>query len=145
MSDPTRYLSARDVMTPDAAVCPAAATLDQVAKLMLLYDCRVITIIDLRERPVGIVTDRDIIPVVAEGRNPLTYPVEACMSRPVVTVRDDALLSDVIATMHAYRVRSVPVVDGDGRVVGLISDVDLAVAARGMTSRSQTPGAPFTV
>ena len=87
MSDPAIPVCARDVMTPDPAVCPADATVDQVAKLMVHDDCRAIVVIDLAERPHGIVTDRDIIRrVVAEGRNPLAYPVEACLSRPVVTV-----------------------------------------------------------
>ena len=75
MSDPAIPVCARDVMTPDPAVCPADATVDQVAKLMAHDDCRAIVVIDLAERPHGIVTDRDIIRrVVAEGRNPLAYP-----------------------------------------------------------------------
>jgi CBS domain-containing protein len=131
MANPATQLLARDVMTPDPVVCPADATVDQVAKLMTLYDCRVITVIDLAEHPRGIVTDRDIIRrVVAEGRNPLAYPVEACMSRPVVTVPAEALLEQVILMMQTHHIPCLPVVDNDGRCVGLISDVDVAVASR---------------
>ena len=131
MSDPARPVCARDVMTPDPAVCPADATVDQVAKLMVHDDCRAIIVIDLAERPAGIITDRDILRrVVAQGRNPLAYPVEACMSRPVVTVPVGASLDTVIATLHTHHIQCVPVVDGEGRCGGLISEVDVAVAPR---------------
>jgi len=126
-----RQMCARDVMTPDPAVCPADTTVDQVAQLMVHHRCRVMIVIDLAERPYGIVTDRDIIRrVVAEGRNPLAYPVEACLSRPVVTVAVGAPLDTVIATLHTHQVRWVPVIDGEGRCVGLISEEDVALAAR---------------
>jgi CBS domain-containing protein len=118
-------------MTRDPVVCPTDATVDQVAKLMAHRACRAVVVIDLAERPHGIVTDRDIIRrVVAEGRNPLAYPVEACLSRPVVTVPDGARLDTVIATLHTHHIPCVPVVDGEGRCVGLIAEQDVAVAAR---------------
>jgi CBS domain-containing protein len=126
-----RERCARDVMTADPAVCPADATVDQVAKLMVHHQCRAIIVIDLAERPHGIVTDRDIIRrVVAEGRNPLAYPIEACLSRPVVTVPIGASLETVVATLQTHHISRVPVVDGEGRCVGLISEEDVAVAER---------------
>lgn len=132
MADPSIDLLARDVMkNPDPPVCPTDATVDQVAKLMAHCDCRAIIIIDVAERPRGIVTDRDIIRrVVAEGRNPLAYPIEACMSQPVVTVPVAAPVDAVIATMRTHHIGYVPVVDGDGRCVGLISDLEVAATRR---------------
>jgi CBS domain-containing protein len=131
MCGSARQTCARDIMTPDPAVCPADATVDQVAKLMVHHQCRAIIVIDLAERPHGIVTDHDIIRrVVAEGRNPLAYPVEACLSRPVVTVPVGASLDAVIATLQTHHISWVVVVDGEGRCVGLISEEDVAVTAR---------------
>src|SRR4051794_12045132 len=99
MSDSGSQVCARDVMTPDPVMCPLDATVDQVAKLMGHHHCRVIVVIDLAERPAGIVTDRDILRrVVAEGRNPLACPIEACMSRPAVTVPMGVSLDTVIVT-----------------------------------------------
>src|SRR5437667_2312306 len=103
---------ARDIMTADPACCSANTTLDQVAKMMVQNDCGEIPIVDTSNRPVGVVTDRDIVcRSVAEGKNPSGHTAESVMTRPVVTVRADAPLDDVIATMEAHRIRRVPVVD----------------------------------
>jgi len=122
-------LKARDVMTSEPAFCTPDTSLDQVAKLMVRYNCGEIPVIDPAERPIGVVTDRDIVcRVVAEGKNPLAYPAETCMSSPVVTVDEDAPLERVVAVMEQHQIRRVPVVSADGRCVGIISQADVALA-----------------
>ena len=72
-------------------------------------------------------TDRDIgSRVVAEGKNPMAYTAETCMSQPVITVRADAPLAEVVATMEKHRIRRVPVVDEQGACLGIISQADVA-------------------
>lgn len=118
---------ARDVMTENPACCTPATALDEVAKLMRQYDCGEIPVIDPAEQPIGVVTDRDIVcRVVAEGKNPMAYPAEICMSQPVATVPLDAPLAEVVATMEHNQVRRVPVVDERGRCVGIIAQADVA-------------------
>jgi CBS domain-containing protein len=120
---------ARDVMTPDPACCTPGTTLDEVAKLMARNDCGEIPVIDTGDQIVGVVTDRDIVcRVVAEGKNPVAYTAETCMSGPVVTVRDDAPLDEVVATMEKHQIRRVPVVDGRESCVGIISQADISWA-----------------
>jgi CBS domain-containing protein len=98
---------------------------------MVQHDCGEIPVIDSAERVVGVVTDRDIVcRVVAEGKNPMGYPAESCMSDPVVTVPWNAPLRDVVATMEKHQVRRVPVVDASERCVGMISQADLAWVGR---------------
>jgi CBS domain-containing protein len=90
-------------------------------------DCGEIPVIDSAERPVGVVTDRDIVcRVVAEGKNPSAYTAEGCMSQPVVTVPLDAPVADVLSTMEKHRIRRVPVVDEGGACAGIIAQADLA-------------------
>src|SRR5206468_12990165 len=104
--------TARDVMTPDPACCSPHTTLDEVAKMMAQNDCGVIPVIDTGDQIVGVVTDRDIVcRVEAEGKNPMAYTAETCMSGPVITVRTDARLEDVVATMEKDQIRRVPVVN----------------------------------
>jgi len=118
---------ARDVMTPDPACRSPSTSIDEVAKLMVQNDCGEIPVVDARDQVVGVVTDRDIVcRVVAAGKNPVGYTVEACMSHPVVTVRDDAPLDEVVATMEKHRIRRVPVVAEDGCCAGIISQADIA-------------------
>src|SRR3954452_11965866 len=97
---------ARDVMTPDPACCSPGTTLDQVARLMVQNNCGEIPIIDRSDRPIGVVTDRDIVcRVVAEGKNPMAHPVESCMTSSVVTVRGDAPIDEVISVMEDHQIR----------------------------------------
>src|SRR6266852_1268416 len=95
---------ARDVMTPDPACCTPDTPLDQVAKLMAQNDCGEIPVLDPTEQPIGVVTDRDIVcRVVAEGKNPMAYTAEICMSELVVTMPMDASVREVLATMETHQ------------------------------------------
>jgi len=58
------------------------------------------------------------------------------MSQPVVTVREDTTLEQVARTMLDHRIGSVPVVDADGKLVGIVSESDFVGTERGV---------PFTV
>jgi CBS domain-containing protein len=118
---------ARDVMTPDPACCTLNTTLDQVAKLMAYNDCGEIPVLDTADQPIGVITDRDIVcRVVAEGKNPSAYTVEHYMTQPVVTVRADASLEEVVSTMEKHQIRRVPVVDDRGCCAGIIAQADIA-------------------
>jgi CBS domain-containing protein len=118
---------ARDVMTPDPACCSVNTTLDDVAKLMVQNDCGEIPVLDVTDRVIGVVTDRDIVcRVVAEGKNPMAYTVDTCMTHPVVSVRADAPLEEVVATMEDYQIRRVPVIDERGCCAGIIAQADVA-------------------
>ena len=95
---------AKDVMTPSPACCTAETTLEQVAKMMIQNDCGEIPsstipteLVGGRHRP------RIVCRVVAAGKNPVGYPAEHCMSQPVVSVRADDSLQDVLSTMEKNR------------------------------------------
>jgi len=122
---------ARDVMTSDPACCSPTTTLDEVAKLMAHNDCGEIPVVGSSDQIVGVVTDRDIVcRVVAEGRNPAAYTAETCMSGPVVTVRADMPLEQVMNTMEEHQIRRVPVVDEKDSCIGIISQADVSRTAR---------------
>jgi CBS domain-containing protein len=114
-------------MTADPACCSPSTPVDEVAKLMVENDCGEIPVIDTQDRLVGVITDRDIVcRVVAEGKNPVGYTVDTCMTREVVTVRDDAPLDDVVKTMERHQIRRVPVMAEDGACTGIIAQADIA-------------------
>jgi CBS domain-containing protein len=118
---------AKDVMTPDPACCTPHTTLDDVAKLMAANDCGEIPVVDTGDRIVGVVTDRDIVTrVVADGKNPMAYTAETCMSGPVVTVHTDTPLEEVVVTMEQHQIRRVPVVDERESCVGIIAQADVS-------------------
>ena len=76
--------------------------------------------------PVGMLTDRDVaIGVVATGLDPARTPVEAAMRAEVVSVHDSESVACTVSLMRAQGVRRLPVVDGEGVLVGIVSADDL--------------------
>jgi CBS domain-containing protein len=80
------------------------------------------------DRPVGVVTDRDIaLRVILEGRDAETTPVRDVMSRDLALVRDDDKIDDAVRAIREAGVRRVPIVDSNGKVVGMVALDDLVV------------------
>src|SRR5205807_6940659 len=78
----------------------------------------------------GIVTDRDLtLRVVAEQRDYYRTKVSDIMSQDLVTCRASDDYDEVIAAMKKRQIRRVPVVDDDGRLVGIIAQADVARSA----------------
>jgi CBS domain-containing protein len=129
-----RQTRARDVMTPDPACCSPHATLDEVARLMLQYNCGEIPVIAASDEVVGVITDRDIVcRVVAQGKNPQGHTADSCMTPRVVTAFIDDSIDDVVAAMEKHQIRRVPVLDESGRCAGIIAQADVARQATANT------------
>jgi CBS domain-containing protein len=62
--------------------------------------------------------------------NPIGHTVAECMTRAVVTVREDTRLNDIISTMEKHQIRRVPVVKDGGLCTGIIAQADVARSAR---------------
>ncbi|OGI47994.1 MAG: histidine kinase [Candidatus Muproteobacteria bacterium RBG_16_65_34] len=101
----------------------------EAAQLMRQYHVGDLVVVDAKQggrRPVGIVTDRDlVIEVIAEGVDMSKVAVEDVMSFELVTAREEDDILDTMKRMRAKGVRRVPVVDGDGALVGILSVDDL--------------------
>jgi predicted transcriptional regulator len=77
------------------------------------------------DKPVGIITDRDIaIRVVGEGKSPET-PVREVMTKDPITIKDDATFFELTKAFRDSAVRRLIVVDKNGKLVGLISVDDV--------------------
>ncbi len=119
------------VMTPDPASCRTDTPVRQVAQMMIDHDCGQIPVVDGEGRPVGVVTDRDItLRVVAAGKDAAAATAQDAMSSPCQSVGSDTSLYDCTCLMEAGKIRRIPVVDGDGRLVGIVSIADLALAGK---------------
>ncbi len=126
-------MKARDVMTPNPAVCTPETSLPEVARMFVDHDCGAVPIVEYAGslKPVGIVTDRDIAcRAIAAGRNALELTARDCMSTSCVTVPLEASLDRCCSLMEENRVRRLVVVDPHGRCVGMISQADIARRAR---------------
>lgn len=123
-------MKARDVMTSEVAACRQGDTLNDAARLMWERDCGCVPVLDDSDRIVGIVTDRDIcMATYTRGMAPGDISIESTMSREVLTCAPDDSVERIEAIMRSSRVRRVPVVDDESRIIGLVSLNDLALKA----------------
>jgi CBS domain-containing protein len=119
------------VMTAKPASCNTDTPLREVARLMIDNDCGQIPVVDAAGVPVGVVTDRDItVRIVAEGRDMMSATAQDAMSTPVKTVKEDSTLKDATAMMEAAKIRRVPVVGAGGKLTGIVSLADIALAGK---------------
>ena len=120
----------RDVMTTRPRCVTSDTPLTQVAELMASEDVGALPVLD-GEKLSAMVTDRDIVlRAVARGKDPRGMPVREVSSSEVVSVGPDEDLSEVLRVMAASQVRRVPVVDEENRLVGIVSQADVALEAK---------------
>jgi CBS domain-containing protein len=118
-----------DVMTPGVESTTSTDALRDAARSMREGDFGSMPVVD-DGRLVGMLTDRDIVVRgVAQGLDPTTCRVGDVASREPVTVAPDQDLDDAIELMARHRVRRLPVV-ADGRLVGVVSQADVALGAK---------------
>lgn len=119
----------KDLMTSDPECCTPETDLRSVAQMMCEENCGEIPVVESadNERPVGVITDRDITcRTVAQGKNPLELKAGDCMTKNPVTIKHNADLRDCIRLMEQHKIRRIPVVDDSGRLVGIVSQADIA-------------------
>lgn len=98
------------------------------AELMRQLHVGSVVVVDEGGRPLGMLTDRDIVlRVVAEHRDPAATPVASVMSSEVACVQIDDLIDEAAFKMRQKGVRRLPIVDAVGKVCGIVALDDLLV------------------
>ena len=97
----------------------------QAAKIM--HDRHIGSVLVMRDgRIAGIFTERDLMNrIVAEQRDPAATPVGDVMTERIACCDEDTTLDACRTTMTKHRMRHLPVLDSDGRLVGIISSGDI--------------------
>ena len=119
----------RDVMTKAPASCQPGDAISKVAGLMKQEDVGSVPVVESAGsgRLVGIITDRDIVlKVVAEGRAADTATVQDAMTPNPACCREDDDVDQALKLMKERQVRRMPIVDGSGRLAGIIAQADVA-------------------
>lgn len=113
-------LEVRDVMTYPAITEDEDASVAKISKDMKLSGIGSV-IITKEDKPVGIVTDRDIvIKVIMKDRKPNKVKVKEIMSSPLMTIESDASLRSACKLLVEKGIRRLPVIE-EGELVGIIS------------------------
>lgn len=116
----------RDVMSSNVCSVDADKPVAYAAKMMRDEDVGLAPVVE-GDRLVGTLTDRDIaIRVVAEGKDPESTSVREIASTDLVTIDPEQNLDEALRLMAQHQVRRLPVVEEDGRLVGVVAQADVA-------------------
>jgi CBS domain-containing protein len=116
----------REIMTSNPSTVELDKTVVDAARIMKQEDAGVVPVTE-NGRLTGMVTDRDIaIRVVAEGKDPKSTAVREVASSNLVTIDPEQDLDEALRLMAQHQVRRLPVVEEDGRLVGVVAQADVA-------------------
>ena len=123
-------MQVREIMTKDIVIADTNDTIIDVAKLMAHHNIGCVPVTENGEKVLGVITDRDIVIEMAKNSyDPYNTLATSIMSDNVYFVRPDVDVKFAFDLMKKQQVRRLPVLE-NGRILGMISLGDLAVAAR---------------
>ena len=118
--------SIRDLMTENPCAIDADKSVAYAAKMMRDEDVGLAPIVE-GDKLIGTLTDRDIaVRVVAEGKDPNQTTVREVASTNLVTIDPQQDLDEALRIMAKHQVRRLPVVEEDGKLVGVVAQADVA-------------------
>ena len=123
-------MKVREAMTSNPVCCVPGDTAQSVAKKMCEHSVGSMPVVtDQQSRKLaGIITDRDLCcSIVAQGLDPKSTTIQKYMHLNPVACRDGENLDGCEQAMQKHQIRRIPVVDGEGRVMGIVSQADLAL------------------
>jgi CBS domain-containing protein len=130
----------RDVMSKRVVFSTPSDTAQAAARAMKLSGVGALPVVSdiLSARLLGIVTDRDLCcSVVAEAKLAEATRIADVMTKNPVTCTPENTLEDCEALMQKHQVRRIPVIDEQGRCVGMIAQADIALhAPAGMVAKT---------
>jgi CBS domain-containing protein len=134
----------KELQTSDVTSCSGDTDLAAAAKIMWDCDCGVVPVVDNERKVIGVITDRDIC-IATATRSAVPSEIQA---RDVMSGQDlhscgpDDDVRTALATMKRHRVRRLPVLDQQQRLVGIISINDLVMRAE-CRRGADVPGEEF--
>jgi CBS domain-containing protein len=136
-----------EVMTRDVACCRPDDSLSVPARLMWDCDCGTVPVVDRSSgRALGMITDRDIcMATLMQDRPPSAIRVAEVMSRELYSCTPESEITDAERIMRDRRIRRLPVLDTEGRLLGILSLADIVRTSERERSRARRTVAPEEV
>jgi CBS domain-containing protein len=121
------HTSIQEAMTSNPTTVEPTTTAQEAARTMKSEDVGSLPIVE-GDKLVGVITDRDLaIRIIAEAKG-IDTPVAEIASKDVVTIDPQQSLEEAARLMANNQVRRLPVVEEDGRLVGILAQADIAQA-----------------
>lgn len=116
-----------EIMSKPAVSCRTIDMINRAAQLMWDHDCGMVPVLDEAGKVAGVLTDRDVcMAAYTEGKRLQDIPVSHAMASNIYCCRADDPLENAERLMSEGQFRRLPVVDAEGRPVGVISLADIA-------------------
>lgn len=115
-----------DYMKTQVLTVDRNTSLKEIAIIMTKNNIGSVIVVD-RDKPVGIITERDIVKAIGNGKD-LSARAEEIMTTNLIMVRQDSPITGALSLMRSYNIRHLPVVDDQGNLKGIISIRDVARA-----------------
>lgn len=132
--------SVADVMTSRVVAAREEAGFKKIIEVMRHGHVSALPVLDSANRVIGVVSEGDLLakeaaaaghqggsyrPYRAEERKASAVQARDLMTRPAVTIGPDATAAEAARVMSARRVKRLPVVDGAGHLIGIVSRIDV--------------------
>jgi CBS domain-containing protein len=120
--------SAEKVMTQKVITCSPADSLLQVQKLMVKNSISRVLIVDEKNKPVGIITQKDMVDFLVADKSKRgieEIKAEEVMTKKLITAKRGTLIAKIAETMTKKDISSVIIVDGKGKLDGIVTKTDI--------------------
>ncbi|HZL23363.1 MAG TPA: CBS domain-containing protein [Nitrososphaeraceae archaeon] len=134
ITDSLKNITVSTIMTPNVITVNEKQTLREASKFMYQHNIGgLIVLMDTSnnenaeiDKPIGIITERDIARLVAFSSNLSTDTViSEVMSKPLITINQNSSIKEVTDLMQKNDIRRLPIVDNKGKLVGIITAKDI--------------------
>ena len=116
---------ASDVMKTSLRTCSRFSRVIEAVLIFRDEDCGLVPVVE-GGKPIGVVTDRDVVLALATHADLVDHPIEEIMTKTLITVAPTTTVSEVVDTFGREAVRRLLVVDKEGLLVGVISWKDVS-------------------
>lgn len=118
-------MKCKNIMTKSIKTCNYDCSAKKAAQIMKKFNTGAVPVVDAMNKPLGIITDRDIIiNAVAQSNHPDSVKVMNLMTRHIISVHENDSIDVAAQKMKENKVRRILVVDDEDRLKGIISLAD---------------------
>ena len=134
ITDSLKNITVSTIMTPNVITVNEKQTLREGSKFMYQHNIGgLVVLMDTSnnenaeiDKPIGIITERDIARLVAFSSNLSTdTAISEVMSKPLITINQNSSIKEVTDLMQQNDIRRIPIVDNKGKLVGIITAKDI--------------------
>jgi CBS domain-containing protein len=132
-------MKVREIMTVSPFFATAEAKINEIARIMAEREVGAVPIVDEAHGVLGILTDRDVCKAIATTNcAACEIPALNLASKPVITCGAEEELETALRMMRHHHIRRLPVVEKDGRLLGILSIDDVVLRSEEAMERSQS-------